>query len=105
MLPLTGFTAGCGNLLLRNPEVPPPLTVPVRPRSPLAPPEATNVTTVTAEPNVTPWSVDLRALMLAPSNHHACSEWSGLTVTNAPCIPVTINVPPLGAQVPPPSVD
>ena len=107
MLPLTGLTATCGNLLVRKDAGTPPLGVPVRPRSPFAPPLSVKVTTVMGEPNVRPWSVDFAALMAAASKsyHQTWMEWSGLTVTNAPCMLETISVPPLGANVAPPSVD
>ena len=65
MLPLTGLTAACGNVLLRKPKVPPPLSVPVRPRSPLVAVDRLE-TIVTGAPNVTPWSVDLRTFKLPP---------------------------------------
>src|SRR5262245_8857070 len=106
MLPLTGLTAACGNRLERKPEAEPvPCRVPVRPRSPLVPPGAMKVATVTGAPKLTPWLTDLRAMRAEGVHQNAYTEWSGPTATNAPWLPEAMSVPPLGPNVAPLSVE
>src|SRR5215471_9428013 len=94
MLPLTGLTAACGNVLLRKPA---PSLVAVRPRSPLTP-VAFKFATVVAAPKLLPWLVDVASWMDAAVPLPPCSQkiwmwWSVPTTTLLPCtVPLAIVV-------------
>src|SRR5262245_59925521 len=87
MSPVTGFTAACGNVLLRKDEGFVLLTV--KPRSPLMP-VVTKLATVVAAPTLLPPSVDMACWMDAglpnpPLSQNTCTAWSVPTTTLLPC--------------------